>query len=306
MKSEILKILRQEEAIVSGETLSARLRVSRVSIWKHIRALQESGYDIQASAKGYRLIASPDVPYPWEFPHREAQIHHFPEVDSTMRVARELARKGCDHLTVVAADSQRKGRGRLTRTWHSETGGLYFTVVVRPILPPVLSPRVNFAASLVLVQTLNCLLEVRAAVKWPNDVLVGERKVAGILSEMEAELDRIAFINVGLGVNVNNDPAQVEPRAVSLQQICERPVSRKAILGEFMDRFEDALQDPELSDVIEKWKVYTTTLDRRVRIATVHESVEGKAVDVDEKGSLLLKRDDGSLTSVLYGDCFHL
>ena len=306
MKGRILKILRVADDTVSGETLSAKLGVSRVTVWKHVRALQTCGYDIRASAKGYRLHASPDIPYPWEFPERETRIHYFPEVDSTMRVARELAHGGCDHLTVVTADRQSKGRGRLTRTWHSQSGGLYFTVVVRPMLPPLLSPRVNFAACLALVKTLRDGFDVEAAVKWPNDVLVAESKIAGILSEMEAEADRIAYINVGIGLNVNNDPTPLESRAVSLKQICRRPISRKEILIDFLDRFESDIRSPELSGVIPQWKEFTVTLQRRVRIVTVHESVEGKAVDVDENGSLVLELDTGEMRTVLYGDCFHL
>jgi BirA family biotin operon repressor/biotin-[acetyl-CoA-carboxylase] ligase len=271
-----------------------------------VRGLQDCGYDIRASARGYRLYASPDIPYPWEFPDRQAHIHYFSEVDSTMGVARKLARDGCEHLSVVTADRQSKGRGRLTRSWESKTGGLYFTVIVRPLLPPLLSPRVNFAAGLALVRTLRSRLQVEAVVKWPNDILVAERKLAGILAEMEAEADRVAYINVGIGLNVNNDPTPRESRAIALQQICGRPVSRNEILGDFLDRFEAEAGSGDLSGIVEQWKGLTVTLNRRVRIVTVHESLEGTAVDVDENGSLVLAQADGSLRTVLYGDCFHL
>jgi BirA family biotin operon repressor/biotin-[acetyl-CoA-carboxylase] ligase len=306
MKGRILNLLRHADGIVSGEMLRAVLGVSRVTVWKHVRALQACGYDIRASAKGYRLHASPDIPYSWEFPDREHRVHYFPEVDSTMRVARDMAQDGCVDLTVVTAGRQTAGRGRLARTWHSQTGGLYVTVVVRPVLPLLLSPRVNFAAGLALVDTLRSGFQVEASVKWPNDVLVKEHKIAGILSEMAAEADRIAYINVGLGLNVNNDPTPFESRAVSLKQLCRRPVSRKDILSQFLDRFEKEMRSPQLAGVVARWKEFTVTLQRRVRIVTVHESLEGRAVDVDAHGSLILELDSGELKTVLYGDCFHL
>ncbi|GAF85753.1 unnamed protein product, partial [marine sediment metagenome] len=139
MKGQILKILRKENEVVSGEMLSSELGITRVSIWKHIRRLRESGYSIIGTPKGYRLINSPDIPFSWEFPERESQIHYFSEVTSTMDVAKDLARKGCPDFTVVVAGHQKKGRGRLKRIWFSSEGGLYFTIVLRPKISPVVS-----------------------------------------------------------------------------------------------------------------------------------------------------------------------
>ena len=135
MKGRILNILRAESGIVSGETISSVLGISRVSIWKHIHKLLEAGYDIRSAPTGYQLVNSPDVLYPWEFPEREKNIHYYAEVSSTMDIARDLARKGCPSFTVVIGGSQTKGRGRLKRSWLSDEGGLYFTVVTRPDIP---------------------------------------------------------------------------------------------------------------------------------------------------------------------------
>ncbi|MFZ0728487.1 MAG: biotin--[acetyl-CoA-carboxylase] ligase [Desulfobacterales bacterium] len=305
-RGQLLHLLRTEGDTVSGEALSAALGLSRTAVWKQIRKLQELGYAIAPSAKGYRLDGSPDTPLPWEFPGREQRIHFFPEVASTMDIARNLAREGCDPFTVVVADRQTQGRGRLQRSWHSAAGGLYFTVVLRPLLPPLLSSRVSFCASLSLAVTLQRLFGVAAALKWPNDILVDERKLAGMLSEMEAETDRIAFVNVGIGLNVNNDPAGAGAAATSLTEILGRPVSRVRLLAEYLDALESRLASIEKMDVIAEWKARTVTLGRQVEIVTQRETVTGKAVDVDENGSLILQLDDGSLRSVIYGDCFHL
>lgn len=305
MKSRILKILKHSDGIVSGQALSAQLGISRVSVWKHIQKLQGFGYEIVSSAKGYRLEKSPDVPYAWEFPDRESRIIYYEELASTMDVAKDLARKGCPDFTTVIAGRQASGRGRLKREWHSDKGGLYFTVVLRPDLPPVLSFRVSFLASLTLARVLNEMFGVDVRVKWPNDLLVDERKICGMLSELEAEADRVAFINVGIGVNVNNDPSAIEPAATSLKAILGRRISIKDILARYLDAFEQRMKTAALDRVIEEWKACTVTLDREVRVVTTRDVFTGKAVDIDDNGALVLKCDDGSLQKVLYGDCFH-
>ena len=305
MKGQILKILRAENDVVSGETLSSQLGVSRVSVWKHIKRLQEVGYHIQATPKGYRLISAHDSLYPWEFGDREAKIHYFDEVTSTMDVARNLARNDCPDFSVVIAGHQKKGRGRLKRTWLSSEGGLYFTIILRPQIPPALSSRVNFAASMILALTLRRMFNIDATVKWPNDIIVHGRKVAGLLSEMEAESDIITYINIGIGINVNNDPTPREPMATSLKKILGRNISRKQLLSEFLDHFENRFNNTTLDNVISEWKSYTMTIGRHVKIVTIHDESEGFAMDVDENGALILKLADGSIKKIIYGDCFH-
>lgn len=305
MKRHILENLRKNEGIISGQALSAQLGISRVSIWKHIQQLQSLGYEITSSAKGYRLENSPNVPYPWEFAGRESKIIYQAELPSTMDAAKQLARKGCPDFTTVIAGRQTSGRGRLNRQWISDEGGLYFTVVLRPELPPVLSFRVGFLASLTLARTLNEMFGVDVRVKWPNDLLVGERKICGMLSELEAEADRVAFINVGVGLNVNNDPSGIEPAATSLKAILGRKVSIKDIVARYLDAFERRMQTLAHDQVVEEWKTYTVTLNREVRVVTNRDVFTGKAIDVDDNGALVLKCADGSVKKILYGDCFH-
>jgi BirA family biotin operon repressor/biotin-[acetyl-CoA-carboxylase] ligase len=305
MKGKILTELRSRKDIVSGEYLSSILGISRVSVWKHIHKLQDLGYNILSTSNGYQLIDSPGVLYSWEFPDREARIHYFSELSSTMDTAKELARKNCPDFTVVIAGRQTSGRGRLNRQWVSDDGGLYFTMVLRPNIPVALSSRMNFLASLTMAQVLREMYQIEAAVKWPNDILVNERKLSGMLSELEAEADRVFFINIGMGINVNNDPTGVEPRATSLKKLMGREISKIKLLARFLDEFEDRLKNVDFEDVISEWKKYAVTLQRQVRIVTQREVSEGLAVDVDENGALIVKLADGSLKKILYGDCFH-
>jgi BirA family biotin operon repressor/biotin-[acetyl-CoA-carboxylase] ligase len=304
-KGQLLKELRSQREIISGEQLSATLGISRVSVWKHIHKLQELGYQIMSTPNGYRLIDSPDIPFPWEFADRDFNILYYPEVSSTMDTAKDLARKNCPDFTVVVAGRQTRGRGRLKRQWLSDDGGLYFTMVLRPDIPVLMSSRVNFLASLTLARVLRELFQIDAAVKWPNDILVDDHKISGMLSELEAETDRVLFISIGMGINVNNDPSEVEPGASSLKKIIGREISKKMLLTRFLAEFERHTKRADFENVISEWKRYTVTLNRRVKIVTHKEVSEGLAVDVEQDGALVLELADGTRKKIVYGDCFH-
>ncbi|AOY59968.1 MULTISPECIES: biotin--[acetyl-CoA-carboxylase] ligase [Desulfococcus] len=304
MKAAILNILRTRREVVSGETLSTALGTSRVAVWKHIRKLQDLGYDIFAGPKGYQLLDTPDTPFPWEFPGREDRIHYLPRTASTMIAARDLARNGAPHLTTVIAGIQTHGRGRLQRQWLSEAGGVYMTVIVRPDIPLLLSSRVNFIASLTMTRLLRDRYGLDARAKWPNDILAGGKKLLGMLSEMEIIGDMTAHINIGMGLNVNNDPTPHEPGAVSMARLLGKRISRKDLIAAFLDDFEARLAGVDYDTVVDSWKTVAMPLGRRVRVATATEVIEGLAADVDPDGALILTLDDGTQQKVIYGDCF--
>jgi BirA family biotin operon repressor/biotin-[acetyl-CoA-carboxylase] ligase len=305
MKTQILKILRYKNQLVSGEYLSKQLGISRVAVWKHIQKLQACNYEIGSGPTGYRLKNSPDIPYPWEFPQRESRIHYFDQLDSTMEMARNKARRGCPNFTVVIAGLQTQGRGRMDRNWISPEGGLYFTLVLRPDIPAVMSPRVNFAASLVLAHTLRDVCGIDARVKWPNDILVNGQKISGMLSELEAAEDQVANINIGIGINMNNQAPPDLPTATSVRFLKGESISRKKFLAEFLDRLEAKMNSQDFSTVIDEWKLISATLGQDVRIVSRHEVTEGNAVDVDPNGALIVETQNGDQKTIYYGDCFH-
>ena len=305
MKGQVLKELRSQKEIISGTQLSATLGISGVSVGTHIHNLQQHGYQILSTSEGYQLINSPDIPFPWEFDNPNFNILYYPEVSSTMDTAKDLARKNCPDFTVVVAGRQTRGRGRLKRQWLSDDGGLYFTMVLRPDIPVRLSSRVNFLASLTLARVLRELFQIDAAVKWPNDLLVKGKKISGMLAELEAETNRVVFISIGMGINVNNDPSKAEPGATSLKKITGREISKNLLLARFLDEFETSLGKADLNYVISEWKKYTVTLGRRVKIVTHKEVSEGLAIDVEPDGALILKLADGTHKKIVYGDCFH-
>ena len=251
-----------------------------------------------------RAVSAPDSLHPWEFPGREERMVYLQETASTMDVAKDMARRGCPAFTVVVAGRQTQGRGRMRRVWGSEEGGLYFTVVLRPHLPVLWSSRVNFLVSLTLAGVLRENYGVDAGLKWPNDILVQGRKLSGLLSEMESEGDQVRFIDVGIGLNVNNHPPVVDPPAVSLRELLGRTVPRRDILARFLDDLEQAMHSEPWDTVLDRWKARSVTLNRPVRIVTARDDFIGTAVDVDENGALRLKQADGTMTTVIYGDCF--
>jgi len=305
-KKQILKALRECGGYLSGETLSNQLGTSRVSIWKHIRSLKEDGYVIEASPRGYRLVSSPDLLLPYEFPGLEQRIHYFPEIGSTMDAARELAKKGAGEGTIVIAEAQTRGRGRLSREWLSPEGGIYFTFVLRPRISPAYAPRINLMASVAVAATIRKLFGLKAELKWPNDVLIEGRKVCGILAEMDAEMDVVNFVNVGIGINANTSIPQFEKTVTSLKDALGREISRKEFLSALL--VEINRQQPLLmkADLLEEWKKLSGTLNKYVRILSPGEVIVGRAIDIDTTGALIIRKRNGSLKKALAGDCIHL
>jgi BirA family biotin operon repressor/biotin-[acetyl-CoA-carboxylase] ligase len=306
MKGQILSALRERGGYLSGVTLSQQLGISRVSIWKHIRGMAEDGYVIEASPRGYKLVSSPDRLLPYEFPDLEQRIHYFPEIDSTMDAARELAKEGAEEGTIVIAEVQTRGRGRLSREWLSPEGGIYFTVILRPRISPAYAPRINLMAAVAVAATIRKLFGLKAELKWPNDVLVAGKKVCGILAEMDAEMDVVNFVNVGIGINANTPVPKFNKTATSLSDELGRQVSRREFLRALLKEMDKRQARLMKSELLQEWRNLSGTLNKRVSITSLDEEVTGQAVDIDATGALLVRSKDGSLKTVLVGDCVHL
>jgi BirA family biotin operon repressor/biotin-[acetyl-CoA-carboxylase] ligase len=306
MKGQILKALRESSGYLSGETLSKQLGISRVSIWKHIRSLKKDGYIIKASPKGYKLVSSPDLLLPYEFPDLEQRIHYFQEIGSTMDVARELAKQGAGEGTIVITEAQAHGRGRLSREWLSPKGGIYFTLILRPKISPVYAPRINLMASVAVATTIRKLFGLKAELKWPNDVLIEGRKVCGILAEMDAEMDVVNSVNLGIGINANTPIPQFEKMATSLKDALGKVISRKEFLSALLIEIKRQQALLMEANLLEEWKKLSATLNKDVRIVAPGEVIIGRAIDVDTTGALIIKERNGSLKKAMAGDCIHL
>jgi BirA family transcriptional regulator, biotin operon repressor / biotin---[acetyl-CoA-carboxylase] ligase len=307
IKEEIVKQLYLARGkIVSGIKLSKIFKISRTAIWKHISSLKKSGYEIESRSNGYILLNHDDLLLPFCFQKKfQNKIFHFQELETTMDKAKTLAKKNVPHLSVVIAENQTRSRGRLHRKWFSSKGGLWFTIILKPKTPPPLAYIYNFAASLSLAKSLRQLFNIDVYVKWPNDLLLNKKKLTGLLSEMETRGDMVEFINIGIGINVNNTPEQFEPKAISIKKVLKKRVSRKLILETFLEDFENRIESIDHKAIIKQWKKMTSTIGSEVRVETMNDTFEGVAIDVDETGTLIIKDNSGQTHKIIYGDCFH-
>ena len=300
---------------VSGEAISGKLGLSRAAVWKHVDALRGQGYRIEAiPARGYRLVAIPDRLGVLEIgpllnTHDMGQVLHcFAEIPSTNDRARELADAGAVHGEVVVAECQTAGRGRRGRSWSSPAGkNLYLSAILRPSLPPQRAPELTLVASVAACEACR-KAGVEAGIKWPNDVLVGGRKVAGILTELSAEPDVVHWVVLGVGVNLNSGPGDFpeELRGVATSLSIERgqPVPRALFAAALLSELEEWLDlhaDQGFGPIRAAWRERSVTLGREVRAGGEGEEVEGVAEDIDETGALLV-RVRGGLVRIVSGD----
>jgi len=233
-------------------------------------------------------------------------IYHYDLVCSTMDIARKLFENDCPHKTVVFANSQSNGKGRLNRSWTSQQGGIYFTVIMRPSLSIEKCFKFNFTASLAIINMLKKLCNINAFVKWPNDVLCNGKKIAGILSDMSAEGTVVHYLNIGIGINhMNILPLTCAIPATSIQLECHQSFPPQTLLSAFLGEFETLNHSIDQETILDTWKQHSCTMNQRVRIETTHSVFEGIAENIDSSGALVIRMDNDQLKHIVYGDCFH-
>jgi BirA family biotin operon repressor/biotin-[acetyl-CoA-carboxylase] ligase len=304
-RARIVEALAKAGGYVSGEELGAALGAGRNAVWKQVQRLRAVGYQIEGtSRKGYRLLSVPDTPFPWAVTSglrtRELgrTVVYEPVTPSTNDLARMLARQGAPHGLLVVADAQTAGRGRRGNAWVSPPGaGLWFSLVLRPRLTPQDAPCLALVVAVAVAQAITVVTGLPARVKWPNDVVLADRKVSGVLVEMSAEAELIHHLIVGVGVNVDLDPADFPPdlqqSATSLSAASGRPVARVRLLQEILlqweNRYHRYLQQgagPGLAEA----RALSATLGRTVRILSDGETaVEGMATAIGEDGALWVR-----------------
>jgi BirA family biotin operon repressor/biotin-[acetyl-CoA-carboxylase] ligase len=235
-------------------------------------------------------------------------IHHYDVVDSTNSMAKKMASEG----TVVVAARQEDGKGRLDRKWLSPEGGLWFSVVLRPAINPAEASMVTLMAGVAVSEALR-EYGVNTEIKWPNDILIGGKKVCGILTEMRTGNGKVDFVVLGIGINVNLDieelPEPVRESATSLKAETGRELDREVLLQNLLAGIGstyEILRSGKKHEILEQWRKRSSTLGRSVRIETLKETVEGMALDVDDDGVLILETKDGNRCRFLAGDCIHL
>jgi BirA family biotin operon repressor/biotin-[acetyl-CoA-carboxylase] ligase len=317
--ARILTALRHSaNGFVSGAELSQQLGITRAAIWARIEELRSLGYDIAASPhQGYRLLDVPDVLHADDLLSLVQgnktvgrDIRVFEETSSTNDVAEKLARDGVKEGVVVFAESQTRGRGRLGRKWISPPRkGLWFSVLLRPDLRPQAATQLTVAAATALLRAIRDQTGLTPEIKWPNDILIRGRKVAGVLTELSAELDHIKHVILGIGVDVNlaasEFSTELRKLATSLKIEGGRHIQRAELAARILrelDRDYERLRVHRFQAIADEWEEHCTTLGRRVSIHFGDRTLQGHAEALDEDGALLLRTQHGRLERVIGGD----
>jgi len=305
-------------AWVSGRLLGERLAVSRSAVWKQIRALKEEGYVIESSTrKGYRLRGLPDLLLIREIRdglatrvlgRRESRYDR--RTDSTNRIAKEMAAQGAPEGSLVVAEEQARGRGRMDRSWFSPPlQGIYASLILRPSIPPHEAPRMTLLSAVAVAEALLALTSLDVRIKWPNDILVKGRKIAGILTEISTGMDDVEYMIVGLGVNVNipadGFPGEIRREATSILAETGFPFPRVALLRRCLEAYEtwyDIFKTSGFGPVMQRWKSLTDMMGRRVIVRTAGRQHEGEVLDFDPEGFLILRDDRGEAVRIFSGD----
>lgn len=318
MNDEILQLLRERSSVfVSGEEISRRLRITRTAVWKRMRNLRTLGYVIEATPRaGYRLIQSPDLLLPSEIlpslgtKWMGKRIHYFNTIDSTNSAAYQLALEGARQGEVVIAESQEKGRGRLGRQWISPPLlNLYLSVILRPDILPHQASLITLLAAVATADAIEKYSGLRPSIKWPNDLLLRKRKVAGLLNEIHSETDHVHFVILGMGVNLNVDekgfPRAIRVKATSLKREMGRSVSRRAfavLVLEELERWYETFLKGGGSPVLKAWRERARIQGKRVRVTSFGEVLIGRAVDIDSDGALILTAKGEKRKRIVAGD----
>jgi len=318
LREAVLGAIREEQGQwVSGERLSMSLKVSRTTIWKQIKILQSEGYAIESSPKkGYRLSMIPDILSPEEVKDGlQTQLfgrehyYYFKEIDSTNNYAKTLAADGHPEGTVVIAESQSSGRGRRGRQWYSDSGqGIFLSLILRPPLPVNELSRINMAIALAIVDALQ-EVGIKSGIKWPNDILIKDRKIAGILTEAITDMDGIEFIVSGIGLNVNtlieDFPAELRPIVTSVREEAGRMVSRVHLLQILLLKLEQRYQQlisGAFTEILEQVRTLSLVIGRAITIKQLGGITEGRAIDIDNNGFLLVRDGQGNIHHLMSGE----
>lgn len=317
MQQKIIQFLKQTDGYVSGEEMSQQLSMSRAAIWKHMQDLRSQGYEIMAVPHlGYQLVSNPDVLSSHEIKSGlktkifGQNVVSFDSLPSTMDEAFRLGMQGAPEGTVICAESQTKGRGRLGRSWTSPKGkGIYCSIILRPKLSPSQMSQLTLMTAVAVSEAVKKTTDLQATIKWPNDLMLGTKKLAGILTELRAEIDALTFVVIGFGINVNSTASQLLDTAISLKMETQKSVNRVELLQQIlisMEKWYGKILKGHFDEVLEYCRQNSATLKKQVSITDAKGTLEGKAIDIDADGGLLIRLNNGKTVKKISGDALIL
>ncbi len=327
MKTEILKLLRETDGYVSGQQISERFGVSRTAVWKVIRQLQEEGYQVEAVRnRGYHIVDSPDVMTKEELDSlmktkwAGRNILYYDVTDSTNLRIRQAGDEGAPHGTLAVADRQTAGRGRRGRAWESPAGSsIYMSVLLRPEISPFKASMLTLVMACSVAEGIEKSLRDQKTggaggtlppiqIKWPNDIVLNGKKLAGILTEMSAQVDYINHVTVGVGINVNitEFPEEISRTATSLHLECGCTIRRSPIIASIMERLEENyetfLQTEDLTGLMDRYSAMLVNRGRDVQVIGGKETYQAHALGITPIGELVVRRADGREEKINAGE----
>lgn len=315
MYKKILEELKKANNYVSGEELGEKLGVSRAAIWKEIQKLKEQGYQIEAvSNKGYYFIPEQDLYNEIEI--KEAlntaklakEIYFYEQTDSTNNCIKALAREGKPEGVIAVAEMQTAAKGRRGKSWQSPKGtGVWFSILLKPNIMPSEAPILTLLAGLAVCRAIRQQTGLQSEIKWPNDILISGKKVCGILTELDAEMDSVHFVITGIGINVNIEefPEELQQTATSLKIEKGQTISRKSIIKAVLEEFEKIyLQYEKECSFLpfrQEYKKYCINIGKELQVLS-KQSFTAKGIDITEQGELLVQKQTGEKVVVFSGE----
>ncbi|GER67904.1 bifunctional ligase/repressor BirA [Weizmannia acidilactici] len=315
-RKKILELLTEAGGgFVSGELLAKKLNCSRAAVWKHMEELRKEGFELEAvRKKGYRIKSTEDkvteneIQYGLEAKRLGKTVYYKETVDSTQKLAHRLVQEGCPGGTLVIAEEQTGGRGRLQRAWYSpKYTGIWMSVVLRPDLPPQWAPPFTLIAAVAVAQAIEETAGVHPEIKWPNDILIGGKKCTGILTELQADTDQIQAVIIGIGINVNETefPDELKPIATSLLIESGRKIKRALLVQRILERlekYEKIYIENGFAPLKLLWESYAAVIGKNITAHTLKGDISGKAIGITDEGVLQLEGEDGKIHSIYSAD----
>jgi len=304
---------------LSGEDLSDVLKISRVAVWKHIKKIQSLGYKIESKQKlGYRLISETEKLLPWEITKDlktktvGKRVYYFEEIDSTQNFAEQIALDEKENGTIVVAEKQTAGKGRLDRKWTSPKGGIWFSLIIHPKFDVSTSTLVPIAGAVALAKAIKNTLNIDVSVKWPNDITLNGKKVAGMLVDASFQANNIDYLILGIGINFDIDAKKIEKRlsksanfyGVNSLRKKDDSTPPKILLREFLVQFEKILMQlnkGEKAKIVKEWTKKADKIGKKISINTSDGKISGVAQGIDNDGALKLKTSKG-MKKIFVGD----
>lgn len=316
MKSSILAALSQASGYVSGQELCEQLQVSRTAVWKVINQLRDEGYVIESvPRRGYRILTRPDKITAEEVISRletkwaGKTVCYYRTIDSTNNEARRLAENKAPEGTLVVAEEQNSGKGRRGRSWMTTAGSaIAMSLILRPDIAPANASMLTLVMGLAVAQACRSFCGVEAKIKWPNDIAADGRKICGILTEMSSEIDYINYLVIGAGINTNvrDFPSELSDRAVSLHELMGEKPERAGLIAECMKQFEKYyecfLKTQDMGALLEEYNSFLAEIGGAVRVLEPGNEYSGISEGINERGELLVRREDGTVTEVYAGE----